>query len=123
MGKTNDRKGKKVSDDQVDHVCDASYEGGGVRVVLNDICGMVAHLYTLWTPKYTEEYPRPHQHNYESKKKKIPSWMELLANGVDASGSGTDGAYEQCLVCRGEKLISGGFSTRQRGRAFLFYRI
>lgn len=49
--------------------------------------------------------------------------MELLANGVDASGSGTDGAYEQCLVCRGEKLISGGFSTRQRGRAFLFYRI
>jgi hypothetical protein len=116
-------KEKKDADNQVDDICDERCEGGGVRVVLNDICGMVAHLYTLWTPNYTEEYPRPHQHNYEGKKQDPTPWMELLSNGVDASGSGTDGAYEQCLVYRGEKLTSSGFSTRQRGRAFLFYGI
>lgn len=66
LGQTNNRKGENDADDQVDNVSDERYEeGGGVRVVGDDLCRTVVHLHTAFTPNDTEKYPRPHQHNRE----------------------------------------------------------
>ena len=45
LGQTNNRKGEKDADDQVDDVSDERHEeGGGVRVVGDNLCGTVSHL-------------------------------------------------------------------------------
>ena len=55
LGQTNNRKGEKNADDQVDEVSDERHEErGGVRVVGDDPCGTVAHLYTLSIPNDAE---------------------------------------------------------------------
>ena len=64
LGETNNHGGKYDADDDADDIADEGYEeASGLRVGFYNLGDMAIHLYTIQSPSFGEEYPRPQQHD------------------------------------------------------------